>query len=89
MALHLVKHVGRQTALGTARVLDPILTYKIGAVHCRGASETLVAHGFSYVGKDLLYSGVSGEPLQAYVFMGPVFYQKLKHMVMDKMHARA
>mmetsp|Transcript_2721 Transcript_2721/g.8932 ORF Transcript_2721/g.8932 Transcript_2721/m.8932 type:complete len:151 (+) Transcript_2721:2506-2958(+) len=37
----------------------------------------------------MLYSGISGEPLRVYVFMGPVFYQKLKHMVMDKMHARA
>jgi DNA-directed RNA polymerase III subunit RPC2 len=37
----------------------------------------------------MLYSGISGEPLQVYIFMGPVFYQKLKHMVMDKMHARA
>lgn len=53
------------------------------------ASEALVAHGFSYTGKDMLYSGISGEPLKVYVFMGPVFYQKLKHMVMDKMHARA
>ncbi|CAH2046368.1 unnamed protein product, partial [Thlaspi arvense] len=51
-------------------------------------SETLVKHGFSYSGKDLLYSGLSGEPLQTYVFMGPIYYQKLKHMVLDKMHAR-
>lgn len=39
--------------------------------------------------KDLLTSGITGEPLKAYIFMGPLFYQKLKHMVMDKMHARA
>ena len=52
-------------------------------------SQELVRHGFSYVAKDYLTSGISGEPLKAYVFMGPVFYQKLKHMVMDKMHARA
>ncbi|KAL3630258.1 DNA-directed RNA polymerase III subunit 2 [Castilleja foliolosa] len=51
-------------------------------------SETLVKHGFSYNGKDFMYSGITGEPLQAYVFMGPIYYQKLKHMVLDKMHAR-
>jgi len=48
-----------------------------------------VRAGFSYDGKDALTCGVSGEPLAAYVFMGPVYYQKLKHMVVDKMHARA
>ncbi|KAF5811432.1 putative DNA-directed RNA polymerase [Helianthus annuus] len=51
-------------------------------------SETLVKHGFCYNGKDILYSGITGTPLQAYIFMGPIYYQKLKHMVLDKMHAR-
>ncbi|KAK9056089.1 hypothetical protein SSX86_027177 [Deinandra increscens subsp. villosa] len=51
-------------------------------------SETLVKHGFCYNGKDFLYSGITGEPLQAYIFMGPIYYQKSKHMVLDKMHAR-
>eukprot|EP00252_Welwitschia_mirabilis_P002829 TRINITY_DN12826_c0_g1_i1.p1 TRINITY_DN12826_c0_g1~~TRINITY_DN12826_c0_g1_i1.p1 ORF type:complete len:928 (-),score=181.14 TRINITY_DN12826_c0_g1_i1:493-3177(-) len=50
---------------------------------------TLVNHGFCYSGKDLIYSGITGYPLQAYIFMGPIYYQKLKHMVLDKMHARA
>ncbi|KAJ1453264.1 hypothetical protein M885DRAFT_524653 [Pelagophyceae sp. CCMP2097] len=53
------------------------------------ASKALLHYGYSYVGKDLLYSGISGAPLLTYIFMGPVFYQKLKHMVLDKMHARA
>lgn len=52
-------------------------------------SEVLVQHGFSYSGKDYVTSGITGEPLTAYIFFGPVFYQKLKHMVMDKMHARS
>lgn len=51
-------------------------------------SETLVKHGFSYSGKDFIYSGITGLPLQTYIFMGPIYYQKLKHMVLDKMHAR-
>ncbi|XP_047315240.1 DNA-directed RNA polymerase III subunit 2 [Impatiens glandulifera] len=51
-------------------------------------SETLVKHGFNYNGKDFIYSGLTGFPLQAYIFMGPIYYQKLKHMVLDKMHAR-
>ncbi|PHT43439.1 DNA-directed RNA polymerase III subunit RPC2 [Capsicum baccatum] len=51
-------------------------------------SETLVKHGFSYNGKDFIYSGITGMPLQAYIFMGPIYYQKLKHLVLDKMHAR-
>ena len=53
------------------------------------ASQELARRGFCYTGKEVLTSGTSGEQIMSYVFMGPVFYQKLKHMVMDKMHARA
>lgn len=52
-------------------------------------SEELAKHGFNYQGKDVFYSGITGEPLEAYIYSGPVYYQKLKHMVQDKMHARA
>lgn len=52
-------------------------------------SADLIHHGFNYAGKDYLTSGITGEPLTAYIFFGPVFYQKLKHMVLDKMHARS
>ncbi|XP_053979489.1 DNA-directed RNA polymerase III subunit RPC2 isoform X1 [Hylaeus anthracinus] len=51
--------------------------------------QELVKHGYNYLGKDFFYSGITGEPLQAYIYSGPVYYQKLKHMVQDKMHARA
>jgi len=52
-------------------------------------SRMLVEKGFNYQGKDYVTSGITGEPLSAYIFFGPIYYQKLKHMVMDKMHARA
>ena len=53
------------------------------------ASEALIRNGMNYTGKDTLYSGMTGKALDAYIFSGPVFYQKLKHMVLDKAHARA
>lgn len=52
-------------------------------------SRILIKHGFNYLGKDCLTSGITGEPLAAYIYFGPIYYQKLKHMVLDKMHARA
>jgi DNA-directed RNA polymerase III subunit RPC2 len=53
------------------------------------AAEALIRNGLNYTGKDILYSGTNGKPLDAFIFCGPVFYQKLKHMVLDKAHARA
>ncbi len=51
--------------------------------------KLLLKHGYSFDGKDLLMSGITGEMIPCFVFSGPVFYQRLKHMVQDKMHARA
>lgn len=51
--------------------------------------ETLRAQGFDSMGWETMYSGTTGEPLRARIFMGSSYYQKLKHMVADKMHARA
>ncbi len=75
----------------TLAVLPTIATslLRVKGVAVLRALTVQVEHGFSYSGKDQLTSGSSGEPLEAYIFMGPVYYQKLKHMVLDKMHARA
>ncbi|KAJ3572781.1 hypothetical protein NP233_g2853 [Leucocoprinus birnbaumii] len=75
----------------TAGVLTGELQYgtAFGGSKVEDMSRILIENGFSYAGKDMLTSGISGEPLEAYVYFGPIYYQKLKHMVMDKMHARA
>ncbi|KAI6242259.1 DNA-directed RNA polymerase subunit beta [Aphelenchoides fujianensis] len=52
-------------------------------------TEELASYGYNYLGKDTLTSGITGQPIPAYVYFGPIYYQKLKHMVLDKMHARA
>lgn len=85
--------VGKMIELlaGKAGVLSGTLQYgtAFGGSKVDDMSRLLVAHGFSYCGKDYLTSGITGEPLSVYVFFGPVYYQKLKHMVLDKMHARS
>ncbi|KAL3762320.1 hypothetical protein ACHAW5_006320, partial [Stephanodiscus triporus] len=45
----------------------------------QSAELALIRNGFNYTGKDVYYSGVNGTPLDAYIFSGPCYYQKLKH----------
>ena len=45
--------------------------------------------GYESYGNEIMYDGLSGEQFDASIFIGPVFYQRLKHMVNDKQHSRA
>jgi DNA-directed RNA polymerase II subunit RPB2 len=49
----------------------------------------LIKVGYEAHGNELLYNGLTGEQHECSVFMGPVFYQRLKHMVNDKSHSRS
>ena len=49
----------------------------------------MVLRGFEPHGHEILYNGETGEMMEADVFMGPIYYQRLKHMVEDKINYRA
>ena len=49
---------------------------------------TMIANGFEPYGHEKLYNGMTGEMMEADIFMGPIYYQRLKHMVADKINSR-
>uniref|UniRef100_A0A6C0D2A2 DNA-directed RNA polymerase n=1 Tax=viral metagenome TaxID=1070528 RepID=A0A6C0D2A2_9ZZZZ len=60
-----------------------------GNLDIKTISEKLQRLGYESYGNELLYNGLTGEQLETTVFIGPVFYQRLKHMVNDKQHSRS
>ncbi|WP_367263002.1 DNA-directed RNA polymerase subunit B [Methanobrevibacter sp.] len=51
--------------------------------------QQLINHGFESAGCESLYSGVTGERIDAEIFVGVAYYQKLHHMTTDKVYARS
>ena len=49
----------------------------------------LMNNGLDKSGNEVLYSGINGQQMDVSIFMGPTYYQRLKHMVEDKIHSRA
>ncbi|KAF2718333.1 RPB2, DNA-dependent RNA polymerase II second largest subunit [Polychaeton citri CBS 116435] len=52
-------------------------------------SDILQEYGYQRRGFEIMYNGHTGKKLAAQVFLGPTYYQRLRHMVDDKIHARA
>jgi DNA-directed RNA polymerase I subunit RPA2 len=48
----------------------------------------LVRAGYNYYGNEPMYSGITGEELAADIYIGVVYYQRLRHMVNDKFQVR-
>jgi DNA-directed RNA polymerase II subunit RPB2 len=52
-------------------------------------SNILESQGLNGCGNEILYNGFNGEQMKTSIFMGPTYYQKLKHMSRDKVHSRS
>ncbi|MCX8204901.1 MAG: DNA-directed RNA polymerase subunit B [Candidatus Nezhaarchaeota archaeon] len=82
----LIESLAGKVAALEGRFVDGTTFNNEGEEDLKGALRRL---GFKPSGYEVLYDGVKGRMYKAQIFIGPVYYQKLHHMVADKMHARA
>jgi len=82
---HLVECLMGKVAslLGKEGDASPFTDVSVDAI-----SKNLHSYGFQSRGFEVMYNGHTGLPLQAQLFLGPTYYQRLKHMVDDKIHSR-
>ncbi|EIW66933.1 DNA-directed RNA polymerase I, partial [Tremella mesenterica DSM 1558] len=50
--------------------------------------EQLRMAGYNYYGNEPMYSGITGQEFSADIYIGLVYYQRLRHMVNDKFQVR-
>ena len=67
--------------IGSGTAFDKISVKKV--------EEMLEKVGHEKHGNEILYNGLTGEQLKTQIFIGPTYYQRLKHMSGDKIHSRA
>ena len=81
----------KETLLG--KVLIQLGLYGDGTSFSKFKVETIVNElqklGYESKGNEVMYNGLTGEQLACSIFIGPAFYQRLKHMVKDKQHSRS
>jgi DNA-directed RNA polymerase subunit B len=81
-----VETLGGKLASQMGEIMDGTAFENIGP---QAIGDMLSKLGFQKSGREPLYNGITGKKLSADLFIGVVYYQKLHHMVSDKMHARA
>jgi DNA-directed RNA polymerase beta subunit len=79
------------TAIGNYADATPFTDNSLNAADkiVERANNSIEKYGFHSQGYETMYNGMTGEMMEAKIFIGPTYYQRLKHMVDDKMHARA
>lgn len=84
----LIECVMGKTCCLLGRYGDATPFSKFADRNLKNLMDTLQCLGFERAGNEILYNGRTGEQLSTEIFIGPTYYQRLKHMVDDKTHSR-
>tara|TARA_B100001778_G_scaffold177203_1_gene145730 strand:- start:257 stop:2188 length:1932 start_codon:yes stop_codon:yes gene_type:complete len=81
----------KETLLG--KVLIQLGLFGDGTSFSKFKIETIASElqklGYESNGNEIMYNALTGEQMTSSIFIGPAFYQRLKHMVNDKQHSRS
>ena len=83
---HLIEVIGGKVGALGGRYIDGT-TFSAEAE--KDLRSELLSLGFRENGTERMYNGITGEEMPAMIYVGNMYYLKLKHMVANKMHARA
>ncbi len=83
---HLIEVLAGKVGALDGRIINGTL---FGSETEQSLREYLLSLGFRENGTERLYNGITGEEFEAKIFVGNMYYLKLKHMVANKLHARA
>ena len=83
---HLIELIAGKTGALSSRYIDGTL---FDVEPEKKLRRELLSLGFRENGVETMYNGITGEQLEAKIYIGNIYYMKLKHMVANKIHARA
>ena len=83
---HLLELIGAKTGALAGRTVDGTT---FDSEPEEAIRKELLSLGFSENGTETLYNGITGERMEARIFIGSMYYLKLKHMVANKIQSRA
>jgi DNA-directed RNA polymerase beta subunit len=83
---HLMELMGGKVGALSGRMIDGT---SFAAETADKLRSELVSMGFKENGTETMYNGVTGEIYKAKIYVGNMYYLKLRHMVANKMHSRA